>query len=181
MPPHCDALDGPVVRTTIRALEWREVDSLLTYVPEEGAAKVRGTFAEVCAARVLEEPARVVADRHLFETVVRIHRAGEGAPFEGLKPAGLDPGPIIPLAERALECASADGLSAALAAIIDRLAREKLARALELRSAAPQDVPEARAYVGAMLGLQVWAHQAYLTAISSHHAEVGGAGHTHSE
>jgi tetratricopeptide (TPR) repeat protein len=35
--------------------------------------------------------------------VVRIHRAGEGAPYTGLKPAGLSEGPIIPIAEKAIE------------------------------------------------------------------------------
>lgn len=28
------------------------------------------------------------ADRHFFETLVRVHRAGEGAAYTGLKPAG---------------------------------------------------------------------------------------------
>jgi Family of unknown function (DUF6448) len=46
---------------------------------------------------------REVADRYFFETVVRVHRAAEGASFTGLKPAGLDVGPIIPVAERAIE------------------------------------------------------------------------------
>lgn len=32
------------------------------------------------------------ADRHFFETLVRVHRAGEGAAYTGLKPAGeIDP------------------------------------------------------------------------------------------
>jgi hypothetical protein len=51
-----------------------------------------------------EGPAsREVADRHFFETVVRLHRAGEGAPYTGLKPAGLDVGPVIPVAEHGLQ------------------------------------------------------------------------------
>ena len=39
---------------------------------------------------------------------MRIHRAGEGAPFTGLKPAGLDLGPAVPAADRALEEGSAE-------------------------------------------------------------------------
>ncbi len=44
-----------------------------------------------------------VADYWFFETAVRLHREGEGAPYTGLKPAGLDWGPIIPRADRAIE------------------------------------------------------------------------------
>ena len=44
--------------------------------------------------------ARELADRYFFETLVRIHRAGEGAPYTGLKPAGRDLGPAVPAAVR---------------------------------------------------------------------------------
>ena len=61
-------------------------------------------------ARKGDPAAREVADRYLFETVVRVHRAGEGAPDTGLKPAGLDEGPVIPVAEKAIETGSPDAL-----------------------------------------------------------------------
>jgi hypothetical protein len=54
--------------------------------------------------------AKDVVDRHFLETVVRIHRAGEGAPFTGLKPAGLGHGPVLPMAQKAIETGSAGGL-----------------------------------------------------------------------
>jgi hypothetical protein len=107
MPPHCDSLDGPVVSAARRALEAGDVDLVLPFVPEYGEAEVRAMFATVQQARSLTDSAREVADRLSFETVVRIHRAGEGAPYVGLKPAGLDVGPVIPLAERAVETGSA--------------------------------------------------------------------------
>jgi len=47
---------------------------------------------------------------HFFETLVRIHRAGEGAPYTGLKPAGRDLGPAIPAADKALESGSSEQL-----------------------------------------------------------------------
>jgi hypothetical protein len=42
--------------------------------------------------------------------VVRVHRRGENAPYTGLKPAGLDVGPVIPEAERAIEMGDPDEL-----------------------------------------------------------------------
>ncbi|WP_431298609.1 DUF6448 family protein [Tabrizicola sp. BL-A-41-H6] len=41
-------------------------------------------------------------------------RAGEGAPYIRLKPAGLDEGPVIPVAEQAIESGSPERLIAML-------------------------------------------------------------------
>ena len=94
MPPHCDSLDGPVVLAAIRALEAGDVDLVLPYVHADGADEVRRAFDLVVVGRQQGDEARQACDRYFFETVVRIHRAGEGAPFTGLKPAGLDNGPV---------------------------------------------------------------------------------------
>ena len=102
MPPHCDSLDGPVVAAARQALEAADVSVVLPFVPEEAEEEVRAVFVTVLPARAQGRQAREVADRLFFETVVRIHRAGEGAAFTGLKPAGLDVGPVIPLAETAI-------------------------------------------------------------------------------
>ena len=100
MPPHCDSLDGPVVTAARQALEANDVDLVLPFVPEDGEAEVRAVFDRVQPARGLGEVAREVADLLFFETVVRVHRAGEGAPYTGLKPSGLDVGPVIPSPRR---------------------------------------------------------------------------------
>jgi hypothetical protein len=102
MPPHCDSLDGPVVNAARTALEVGDVALVLPFVRADGEAEVRRVFGSVLPVREFGPEAREVADRLFFETVVRIHRAGEGAPYAGLKPAGLSVGPVIPLAERAV-------------------------------------------------------------------------------
>lgn len=99
MPPHCDTMDGPVVAAARKALEAQDVNFALAYVPASGEAEVRLAFENVLRAREAAPAAREVADLYFFETVVRIHRAGEGAPYTGLKPAGLDEGPVIPPGE----------------------------------------------------------------------------------
>jgi Family of unknown function (DUF6448) len=89
MPPHCDALDGPVVNAARQALDAGNVDLVLPYVHAPGEEEVRATFDAVLPVHALGPEARQVADRLFLETVVRLHRAGEGAPYTGLKPAGL--------------------------------------------------------------------------------------------
>ncbi|MZF86017.1 DUF6448 family protein [Streptomyces sp. SID5643] len=170
MPPHCDSLDGPVVTAARKALEDRDVDQILPYVPEEGEREVREAFSLTAKARASGREAQEVADRWFFETVVRVHRAGEGAPFTGLKPAGLDVGPVIPAAERALATGSADELTGALCGIIREQVEERHGRAMALKEHATEGVAAARAFVEASLGLQVWAHHVYRQAIAVPHA-----------
>jgi hypothetical protein len=52
--------------------------------------------------RKLNPEAKEFADMYFFETLVRIHRAGEGEPYTGIKPAGRDLGPAVPAADKAI-------------------------------------------------------------------------------
>ncbi|MGW0750805.1 DUF6448 family protein [Streptomyces sp. NPDC002587] len=167
MPPHCDSLDGPVVRAARLALQEGDVNHVLPYVPQEGEQEVREAFALADQARSFGPTAREVADRWFFETVVRVHRAGEGAPFTGLKPAGLDIGPVIPAAERALDGGSANELAQLLCAIVREQVEARHAHAMALKEHAGDGVTAAREYVEAVLGLQVWAHGLYTQAVAA--------------
>lgn len=161
MPPHCDSLDGPVVTAARQALEAADVGLVLPFVHAEGEAEVRTMFAKVLPVRGLAPGAREVADRLFFETVVRIHRAGEGAPYTGLKPAGLSVGPVIPLAERAVETGSADEVQTFLTAVL----RDELRRRLEvvntLKATRDRSTDDARQYVEAMLGFEVYSDHVF--------------------
>lgn len=175
MPPHCDSLDGPVVRAAAAALEARDVNVVLPYVPAEGEAEVRRDFARALRVEPLAPEARRLAHEWFFENVVRIHRAGEGAPYTGLKPAGLGHGPVVPVAERAIETGSPDELVALLTGMVEEAVRERFARVQHHRAHANGDVAVNREHVEAMLGLQVWSHSLY----EALHAEPHEHGHAH--
>ena len=83
---------------------------MIAWVKPDGEAEVRAAFAHARAVRKLGGEARTLADRFFFETLVRVHRAGEGAPFTGLKPAGQDLGPAVAAADRAVATGSAQKL-----------------------------------------------------------------------
>ncbi len=160
MPPHCDTLDGPVVTVAKKALETGNVNLILPYVPKEGEAEVSGAFEKIMKIRKVEA-AREVADLYFFETVVRIHRMGEGAAYTGLKPAGLSEGPVIPVAEKAIESGSPDELIKTLSEILREEVIERLRHLMHLKERADKSLDDAREYVEAMLGLQVWSHSIY--------------------
>jgi hypothetical protein len=176
MPPHCDSLDGPVVTAARRALEAGQVELVLPYVHADGETEVRDAFDLARRARAGGGDATDVADRWFYETVVRVHRAGEGAPFTGLKPAGLDVGPVIPAAERALDAGSPDQLVDVLCTTIRDQVERRHRHAMALKEHAGEGVTSEREYVEAMLGLEVWAHGVYKQAMAEPHAH---AGHEH--
>lgn len=174
LPPHCDSLDGPVVTAARRALEAADVDLVLAFVPAAAEAEVREAFDTVMPVRSLGAAARDVADRHFFETVVRLHRAGEGAPYTGLRPAGQPVGPVIPVAERAVESGSpAEVLDVLTGALRDEVT-SRLAEVTRLAGARGRSVADARRYTEAMLGFEVYSHHLY-EAIRARH----GHGHGH--
>lgn len=173
MPPHCDSLDGPVVSAARQALAKGDVDQILPYVHSLGEAEVRDAFDLALKARSLGGEAREVADRWFFETAVRVHRAGEGAPFTGLKPAGLDVGAVIPAAERALETGAASELTDVLCDAVRHQVEHRHARAMALKQHASGGVADARAYVDAMLGLQVWSHAVHRQIMADPHQHLG--------
>lgn len=180
MPPHCDAIDGPVVRAARKALEEGNVDLVLGYAPAEAEKAIIEAFEATSAIRGKGPEVAEVADRYFFETVVRLHRAGEGEPFTGLKPAGLDVGPVIPIAEKAIETGSPDDLVAFLTEAVRSEALHRFEEMTELRSHVGEGVPAARKYVSAMLGLQVWSHKLNGCVKAPAHGS-GGAAHEHEE
>ena len=170
MPPHCDTLDGPVGKAAKRALQEQSVEIILPYVPKTGEAEVRNAFEKVLQVRKTGGTSREIADLYFFETVVRIHRAGEGAAYTGLKPAGLDEGPVIPVAEQAIVTGSSEVLIDVLSKMIQDEINRRFHHMKHLQMHAERSVEDARAYVEAMLGFQVYSHALYASIYSEPHA-----------
>src|SRR5688572_31650172 len=80
---HCDTLDGPVVQAGRKALENGDVKSAIIWVKHEHEAEIETVFKKALAVRKLGTEAKEVADMFFFETLVRLHRAGEGAAYTG--------------------------------------------------------------------------------------------------
>lgn len=146
---HCDTLDGPLVTLAKKALEEKNVRLVLPWVHPQDEADIQHAFDHAQVVRELGPQARSLADRHFLETLVRIHRAGEGAPFTGLKPAGLDLGPAVPAADRALEAGSVDAVVKLLVDAVSAGVRKRFHVAAQAQRFDPDDVAAGRRYVEA--------------------------------
>ncbi len=178
---HCDGLDGPVVQLARKALESGNVNHVLPWVQDSDETEIRKAFDHAVSVRKLGPEAQALADRHFFETLVRLHRAGEGAPFTGLKPAGRDLGPAIPAADKALEDGSIDKVFKLLSDAI----REGLYRhfhdASSRRGFALDDVKAGRESIEAYVPYIHYVERLWKNATTpahGHHPEqIGRAGH----
>jgi hypothetical protein len=163
---HCDAVDGPVVQDAQAALASGDLTPVLKWVSEEDEGEVQEAFRQTLVVREQGVEAHDLADRYFFETVVRLHRKSEGAPYTGLKPAGTDPGPSVSAADRALESGSADALVALVTGDVARELRASFDRTREAKRRSGESVEAGRDYVRA------YAHFVHL-AKGIHDAAVG--------
>lgn len=170
---HCDTLDGPVVATARAALERGDVAPILKWVGQEQESEIREQFLKTLSVRKLGKEARELADMYFFETLVRIHRAGEGAPYTGLKPAGTVE-PAVAAADKALEADSPDGLVRLINGAAEKGIRERFARAAETRKRAEESVQAGRRFVGAYVEFTHYVERLHADAL-------GPSGHAHQE
>ena len=167
---HCDSLDGPVVKAAERALDSRNVTEVLVWVRPSDEAEVRGTFQRALAVRDLNDVAKALADRHFFETVVRLHRLGEGASYTGLKPAGT-PHPAIAAADRAIAQHSLGALDALLVPALQAGLREHFEHVMRTSNWPRGDVAAGREFVAAYVE--------FLHYVERLHEAIAGAVHGH--
>ncbi len=167
---HCDAIDGPVVADARAALAAGEATPVLKWIAQEDEATVERVFEHVLKVRGTGEAARDLADRYFFETVVRLHRAFEGAPYTGLKPAGTDPGPAVRAADSALEQGSVDELVAAVVRHVEEGIRQRFADANAGKAHKDHSVEAGRRYVAAYVEFVHYV-------LNLHNAAAGHGGH----
>lgn len=154
---HCDSLDGPVAKAVNKALESDNVNPVLAYALATAEAEIVAAFDRSRKVRGLNADAKALADQAFMETVIRLHRAGEGAAYTGLKPVGADHGPVIAAAEQAVETGDLTKLEAVLVEEIKHSLRERFSHVRALREAPLEpmtvaEVPGARARISAELG-----------------------------
>ena len=145
---HCDTMDGPVVKEAKAALEKGDVTRVLKWVAKENEDEIKAVFAKVLAARRTGPEAKEVADRYFLETLIRLHRAGEGEPFTGLKPAGAIE-PAVAAADRAIGTGSVDELAREVGQAARHAVTERFERLMNVRKHKDENVAAGRAYVAA--------------------------------
>lgn len=179
---HCDTLDGPVVTSAKAALDKGEVTPVLKWVKKENEKEIREQFDKTLMVRKQSNEAKELADRYFFETLVRIHRAGEGSPYTGLKAAGTVE-PSVAAADRALESGTVESLVTMINNAAAKGIRERFERAKEAKKHADHGVENGRKFVEAYVDFTHYVERLHTDAEKAaphgKAVEGGGAGHQH--
>ena len=179
---HCDGLDGPVVTAAKKALDTDDVNLVLIWVQKKDEGEIRKAFQKTLAVRKLNPEAKELADMYFFETLVRIHRAGEGAPYTGLKPAGRDLGPAIPAADKAVIDGKLEPLYKLLTNKIHDGLHDKFEGVLKKKNFKKDDVEAGREFIEAYVIFIHYVEGLYEAAgkaVHGHHPEPEGGAHKH--
>ena len=149
---HCDTMDGPTVADGRRALETGNANHALKWVDERHEAELAAAFDLARRVRGLGDDARELADRYFLETLVRLHRAGEGEPFTGIKPSGIPIDEKVAAADRCVAVGSLAPLEALVRDDEVPELRERFEQVLATRQFDADDLPAARAFIAAYVG-----------------------------
>jgi hypothetical protein len=166
---HCDGVDGPVVKAAQEALDSGDVNRALIWVKPVDEAQVRSAFVKTQAVRKLNATAKDFADHAFYETLVRVHRAGEGEPYTGLKPAGRDLGPALPAGDKAIETGSVEPVLKLLSGAVHDGIEQRYKEVRARKSFKADDVAAGQRYVQAYVE--------YIHAVEKIHAVAAGDGH----
>jgi hypothetical protein len=120
---------------------------ILIWAQKQDEPELQAAFQRTIAVRKLNPEARQLADMYFFETLVRVHRRGEGEPYSGLKPAGRNLGPVIPAADKAIDTGLLEPLLRLLPAMTHAEIRERFNAAIARKNYDKDDVESGRAYV----------------------------------
>ncbi|GFE56943.1 DUF6448 family protein [Geobacter sp. AOG1] len=177
---HCDTLDGPVVVDGRKALEKGDMTPVLKWVKPEVEGELRDAFKLALTVRGKGPEARELADHYFFETLVRVHRAGEGAPYTGLKPAG-EVEPAIAMADKAVESGAGDQLAKRIAEHAAKGIKERFAEVAAKKKHAEESVAAGREYVAAYVEFIHYVERLHRDIVGegAHHGEGGGGALEH--
>jgi hypothetical protein len=176
---HCDTLDGPVVSAAREALDRGNVDLVLVWVRKADEAEIRNAFQRASSVRKAGGEARQLADTYFYETLVRVHRAGEGAPYTGLKPAGTVE-PAVAAADSAIESGRLQPLAKLIADRNEKGLHEHFDQVMAKKKYSPHDVEAGRAYSTAYVEFVHYAERLYSAAETlAPDAAKGPPAHTH--
>jgi hypothetical protein len=179
---HCDGEDGPVVKAAQQALDSGNVNRVLIWVQHTDEAQIKDAFQKALDVRQLNPSARELADHYFFETLVRVHRAGEGAPYTGIEPAGRDLGPAVPAGDKALETGSVEPLAKLLTQAVHKSVDGQFKDVIAKKNFKANDVVAGQEYVKAYVEYIHSVERIYEAAASTPHGhfpEPAAAAHQH--
>jgi len=170
---HCDTMDGPVIADARLSLVKGDVTLVLKWIKPEAETEIKEIFVKTMAARKAGDAPREVTDLWFFENLVRIHRAGEGAPFTGLRQAGTEADPAVKEADEALTSGNVAPLAKAVSELVAHSIAVRFEKVQAASKTRDQSVEAGRQYVEAYVDYVHFVENAANLSGAHHHGAEG--------
>lgn len=145
---HCDSYDGPVVKDALVALNNNNPALVMKWIDAKHEKEITDLFNKTLKYKSGDKEIYMLLEKHFLETLVRIHREGEGEPYTGLKPAGTTK-QIIKLTDTALADNDFKNFLTKFHGHVDSILTEKYEKVAQLEKVKNRTVEQGRAYVEA--------------------------------
>ena len=146
---HCDTPEGPVIPVVHKALDSGSLTPALQWIKPQYEQEVKAAFDRAQSVRGQSDSARELADTYFTDVFVRLHRLGEGETFNGIKPAGTNPEPIVAAADAAIASGNDDAVVKLITEAITHKIHQQFVDTRELHGKADQSVADGRKFVDA--------------------------------
>lgn len=158
MPPNYDITNGPVMGAAKMALDTGNVNYVLIWVPEASENQLKNLFEKTFCERRAGKDMQDIAINWYFETVKRLHRAGERRLYTCLKPDGPDESPVFPKVNRAIETGVADEIIGFIPKTQDHDFRYRFHHLIEKKNYDVNNVAAGRGYVAEFIDFILYLH-----------------------
>jgi hypothetical protein len=146
---HCDTLDGPLIADARKAMGQNNVNYVLKWVSVANESEIRVAFNLVMKVKGLSPEAKELSEKYFFDTLVRIHRAGEGEPFTGVKPAGTPIDDKVLAADKSIEIGNLSPLKNMVSKDILQELTKRFNKVMSLKNFDVNNVAAGREYIEA--------------------------------
>ena len=171
---HCDTMDGPVIKDAKLALDGNNINYALKWIQAADEPELKEAFALAMKVRKQGREAKTLADKYFFDTLVRLHRMGEGVGFTGVKPAGTPVDERILSADRAIEAGNLTPLAGKVSEEMKHELYILFDRVMALKNFDVNDVKAGREYVAAYVNFFKFAEGEEHTTAGGHSEKGAG-------
>jgi len=144
---HCDTMDGPVIKDAKNAIAKNNINYVLKWIQPQDENELKNAFLLMMKVRILSPDATILADKYFFETLVRLHRSGEGVPFTGVKPSGTPIDEKILAADKSIETGNLSPLKELVPKELIPELEKRFIKVMSLKDYDANNVEAGRAYI----------------------------------
>jgi hypothetical protein len=146
---HCDTMEGPTVADGYKAIENNNVNYVMKWVGPQYEKEITDKFNLTMKVKDLSPEAKQLAEQYFFSEVIRVHRAGENAPFDGLKPVGTPIDEKVKAADESIAVGNLSPLEGMIEQDKMPELKERFEKVMSLKDFDVNNLEEGREYIEA--------------------------------